>query len=128
MQRPVRILLKGVPEPESAREEVLAAAAAIERFHVRITSCQVLIDNPEARHRQGGRYRVHIALRVPGRNDIEISRTGQGGERAHLRVALRQAFAQARRRLQDVARRQRGDVKTRAQPGRPRAAKAKGLR
>jgi hypothetical protein len=36
---------------------------------------------------------------------------------------LRLAFAQARRRLQDAVRRQRGDVKRRAQPKRPRRTK-----
>jgi hypothetical protein len=123
MQKPIRILVKDVPNVDDVRTEVRAAAAAIERFHDHITSCQVSIDNPEARHKQGGLYRVHIRLGVPGRDSVEVSRMGQGGERAHLRVALRLAFAQARRRLQDVVRRQRGDVKKRAQPKRPRRAK-----
>lgn len=116
MQLPIQIVLKKVPQPATVREEVLKAADAVERFYDRITSCRVAVSNPEVRHRKGGLFDVHISMRTPGRKDIEVSRRAEDqGEREHLNVALRKAFAQARRQLQDVVRESRGDVKSRAE-------------
>ena len=115
MQVPVQIVLKSVPQPVLARAEILKAAGTLERFHGRITSCRVAVSKPDARHRQGGIFDVHIRLRVPGHSDIEVTKRVEGHpEDEHLAVAVRNAFAQARRQLQDVAREKRGDVKTRA--------------
>lgn len=114
MQLPVQIVLESVLQPALARVEILKAADTLERFHGRITSCRVAVSNPEARHRQGGILDVHVRLRVPGHSDIEVTKRVDGrpaGE--HLAVALRNAFAQARRQLQDVAREKRGDVMVR---------------
>ncbi len=116
MQLPIQVVLKDVLQPAAVQEEVIRAADAMERFHDRITSCRVAVTNPDARHRSGGLFDVHISLRVPGHGDIEVSRrAADRAEREHLNVALRKAFAQARRQLQDIAREKRGDVKTRAQ-------------
>lgn len=117
MQVPVRVVLKDVPEPARIRAEVLKAATVLERFHDRITACRVAVTNPDTRHRTGGLYDVHVVLRVPGHDDIAVSRrAGDQGEREHLPVALRKAFAQARRRLQDAVRGQRNEVKAHVPP------------
>jgi cold shock CspA family protein len=57
-------------------------------------------------HSQAGRYHVNIDLTVPG---AELVVTRQENE--DLQVAIRDAFHAAQRRLQDYARRQRGEVK-----------------
>jgi hypothetical protein len=90
----------------------------------------VLVERADHHHRDGSRYRVRIDLAVPG-EDIVIAhdasprsgarqraaqslRKGDELERTHRRatVAIREAFEQARRRLQDYERRRRGQVKT----------------
>lgn len=115
MQVPMRIVLKNVPKPDEVRAQVREAAAVLERFHGRITSCRVSVTNPGSRHASGGHYDVHVVLRVPACDEIVISRpAGDHPEREHLRASLRKAFAQARRRLQDTARELRGDIKARA--------------
>lgn len=112
MQVPVQIVLKKVPQPATARAEILKAAGALERFHDRVTSCRVSVTNPDTRHRTGGLFDVHVVVSVPGHQDIVVSRRAEDQpEREHLTVSLRKAFAQARRRLQDTAREMRGDVK-----------------
>jgi cold shock CspA family protein len=124
MQVPIQIVLKKVPHPAVVREEVLRVAGAMDHFHDRITSCRVAVMNSDARHRKGALYDVHISMRVPGRKDIEVSRRAEDQpEREHLKVALRKAFAQARRQLQDVVRELRGDVKARAEQELGRVAK-----
>jgi hypothetical protein len=112
MQVPVQVVLKKVPEPAVARQEILKAAAALERFHGRVTGCRVSVSNPDARHRTGGLFDVHVVVSVPGHKDIVVTRRAEDQlEREHLSVSLRKAFAQARRRLQDTVREMRGDVK-----------------
>jgi hypothetical protein len=127
MQVPIQIVLKGVPDAPAVRSLVRETASSIERYFDRVTSCRVAITNPDARHRSGGQYEVHVSMVLPGRKEVSVSRRANGQlEREHLRVALRQAFAQARRQLQDAARKLRGDTKTtRAATRRARAVKAK---
>ena len=115
MQVPLQIVLKNVPQPNAVRAEVTKAADVLERFHKRITSCRVAVTNQDARHRTGALYDVHLVVRVPGHGDIAVSRRAEDQpEREHLNVALRKAFGQVRRRIQDTAREMRGDVKARA--------------
>lgn len=117
MQMPVQIVLKGVPNAAAVRLLVLDAAIAVERYYDRITSCRVAITGPDARHRKGGHYEVHLSMLLPGRKEVTVSRrTSDEPEGEHLRAALRQAFAQGRRQLQDAARKLRGDTKARAAP------------
>ncbi|MBP6012125.1 MAG: hypothetical protein KBA31_07850 [Alphaproteobacteria bacterium] len=112
MQVPVQVVLKKVPQPSVVRDEVIKAADVLERFHKRITRCRVAVTCPDARHRTGGQFDVHVAVQVPGHPDIVISRRAEDQpEREHLAVSLRKAFAQTRRRLQDTVREMRGDVK-----------------
>jgi cold shock CspA family protein len=112
MQVPVHVVLKKVPQPAAVREEALKAANVLERFHGRVTACRIAVSNPDARHRSGGLFDVHLVLQVPGGREIVVNRrAGDQREREHLNVALRKAFAQARRKLQDTAREMRGDVK-----------------
>jgi len=60
----------------------------------------------------GALYDVHIALHVPRQGAIAVAcRAQDQPEHERLNVALRKAFAQARRRLQDAAREMRRDVK-----------------
>jgi hypothetical protein len=127
MQVPIQIVLKDVPDTATIRRLVLEAASGIERYYDRVTSCRVAITNPDARHRKGGRYEVHVSMLLPGRKEVTVNRRANGQlEREHLRVALRQAFAQARRQLQDAARKLRGDTKaTRAATRRARALKTR---
>jgi cold shock CspA family protein len=112
MQVPVRVVLGKLPQSSVVRDEALKAATVLERFHDRITACRVAVTNPDSRHRRGGLFDVHVVLQVPGGKDIVISRRAEDQpEHEHLKVALRKAFAQARRRLQDRVRALRGDVK-----------------
>jgi cold shock CspA family protein len=96
-------------------------------------ACRVAVESPR-RHREGGPYGLRIDLTVPGgelviKHEPSLStRARQLGEaeiRKHLearnlhknlRQAINDAFKAAGRRLQDYARRQRGDVKHRESP------------
>ena len=99
--------------PSQARETIESAARELEQYHARITSCRVAVSAPDHRHREGGLFDVHITVRVPHHADIVVShRAGEKHEREHLDVAIRRAFHEARRQLQDSARESRLDVKS----------------
>ena len=69
-------------------------------------SCRVLVERVGRRRESGNPIHVALDLTVPA-GEIVVSREAT----MHARVAIRDAFESARRRLQDFARRQRGDVK-----------------
>ena len=91
----------------------------------RFIGCRVLLEVPH-RHRRAGRpLHVRIELSVPGQDVIvnhepTLNATVRPAHRKNdeldgrhedASVTIHGAFAVARRRLEDVARRQRGDVK-----------------
>jgi hypothetical protein len=109
----------------------------LETYYRPIIDCRVLVEFAERHHRAGNHYHVRIDLDLPGGSVTvdrqasarltlrreEALKTTKGSEsdagHRYGRVAVREAFDIARRRLQDYARRQRGIVKTRGVPRRP---------
>lgn len=111
-QIPAHIVL-GDHVPADARALIETAIEELETFHPRIMSCHVAVSAPDDRHRQGGLYDVRIAISVPRHADIVVThRPGTKGEREHVDVAIRRAFHEARRQLQDAARESRLDIKS----------------
>ncbi len=106
MQIPLQISLHGIEHSNALYNAIQDKAAKLDRYYDRIMSCRVVLEL-DARHRhQGRQFTVRIDLKVPGG---EIAVTKEHGE--DVQIALRNAFDAARRRLEDYARGQRGDVK-----------------
>jgi len=94
--------------------------------------CRVAIEVPHRHHRKGSSYHLRIDLTVPGEEIVvkrqpslshRVQQLGQSEikkqlelktQHKNLRRAINDAFKAAGRRLQDYARRQRGDVKSHA--------------
>lgn len=76
----------------------------------RLVGCTVVIDAPHNHSRKGGLYSIGIELRVPGTTPIHIGRPHHD-DHAHedVYVAIRDAFAAARRALQDHGDKLRAD-------------------
>jgi cold shock CspA family protein len=124
-----------VPPSEAIEAAIREKAAKLDSFYDRIMGCRVLIEAPHRHHRKGKLYHVRIDLTLPGGEivvkhepkrvkpktppagnaaDVTLLETNEPGKYAAHRdvyVAIRDAFAAARRKLQDYARRQRGLVK-----------------
>jgi hypothetical protein len=109
-------------------------------------AARILVEPAQRHHRDGNRYHVRIDLTVPG-EDIVVSheaslrpaarrlpaqKTRKQDEpdrsRRYLIVATREAFALARRRLQDYIRRRRGSVKLHTRVSRGRVVKGASTR
>jgi ribosomal subunit interface protein len=106
MQVPLQITIRDVPHSAALEAQIRDRAAKLESFHPRITSCRVTVEELRKHHRQGREFRVHIDVRVPGR-EVVVDRD----HHEDVYVALRDAFDAARRQLEEVVREQRGDVK-----------------
>lgn len=116
MQTSPQVSFDDIPVDEAVRDAALEHVAELERFSQRITGCHVVVAQPHRHHRGGRLYSVRIDLIVPG-GEIVVNRD-QHLDHAHedVFVALRDAFAAARRRLEDHVRRMRGDEKRHPTP------------
>ena len=80
----------------------------------RATGCRVTVAARNRHQRRGRLYSIRIDLRTPG--EELVAGHGHPQDHAHedIHVAIRDAFAAARRRLEEHVRRRRGDVKAHA--------------
>ncbi len=106
MQLDLQITARDLVLSETDERTIRAAVAHLETFWNRITSCRVLVEMPRRRGRTGRLYNVRIDLGLPG-GEVVVKRQ----PREDLLTAVQQAFKAAERRVQDAARRVRGDVK-----------------
>lgn len=108
MQTDALVCFDDMPVDEGVRSAALEHVAHLEKLHGRITGCKVVISQPHRHHRDGRLTRVRVEVIVPG-GEVVVSRD-QHLDHSHedVRVALRDAFHAARRRLEDHVRRRRG--------------------
>ncbi len=124
MQTPVEIAFRRCKPSEEIRAEIMAQAQRLEKFSPRITSCHVVVNGPETRHRSGDHFHIQIRIALPEHKDVVVDRRrGDAGEREHLRVAIREAFAAAVRQVEDAARDMRGEVQAHAAESHGRVAR-----
>ena len=112
MQTQPQVSFDDLPVDDAVRDAALDHVAQLERYTDRITGCHVVIGQPHRHHRQGRLYSVRVDLVVPG-GEIVVNRDHHL-DHAHedVFVALRDAFAAARRRLEDHVRHLRGAEKS----------------
>lgn len=107
MQLPLQIVFRDVPRSDAIESAIRERADKLEQFFDRIMGCRVTIGIIQKHRHQGKLFNVRIDLTVPG-SEIVINRD----KAEDVYVAIRDAFDHAKRKLEDHARRQRGDVKT----------------
>jgi ribosome-associated translation inhibitor RaiA len=103
---PLQITVLNVPHSAALEARAREMAEKLEKFHPRIVSCRVSIEELR-RHRSSGRlYHVRVDLRVPGREIVSNHRHDKDPY-----LALRDSFLSLRRQLEDAARVKRSEVK-----------------
>ena len=130
MKSQLQITFRNMKPSKEIEELIRAGAAKLDALYSQLVGCRVMVEIPHRHHKKGSPYHVRIDLTVPQgeiivkREPSLSARARQLGEReirknaevqiAHedLRFAINDAFKAAARRLQDYARRQRGDIKT----------------
>jgi len=134
MKLPLQIVSRGFELPRAAEAWIRDEAAKLETFYPRIMACRVAVESPHHHHKSGSLYHIRIDLTLPGGELVlkhepnlvgRARRTGALEIRKHwevktlhknLRLAINDAFKAAGRRLQDYARRQRGQIKHHESP------------
>jgi cold shock CspA family protein/ribosome-associated translation inhibitor RaiA len=123
------VSFRGLDPSPSLEAYIRGRIEKLETYYGGIIGCRVLVELSHRHHETGNRYHVRIDITVPGEElvvvhaaslhaaaqDADAPKISRAAEtdpgRKHARVAVREAFDVARRRLQDYARRQRGTVK-----------------
>lgn len=111
MQIPVQITFRHMETSPALETRIRERATELERFHPNLTGCRVVVEQEHGHHHQGNLYHVRVDLTLPGHELIagRSSPKHQAYEDAH--VAVRDAFDSLRRQLEDLARRERREVK-----------------
>jgi len=109
----LQISYHGVDKSAALSECIRKHAAKLARFASSPIRCRVVVEPSERHHHQGNRYRIHVHLKVPGR-DIQAGREPSVNNHSHEDpfVVVRDTFDAARRQLEDYERTRRGAVKT----------------
>ena len=111
MEIPIQITFHGMASSAALETAIRERAAKLDRFHPHVMSCRAVVEE-DARHKsQGKLFVVRLNIKAAGG---EVAVNHEHSEDAF--VAMRDAFDAARRQLEDLARRQRGAVKSR-EPG-----------
>jgi hypothetical protein len=139
MSPAVQITFRNLKPSQAVAARIRSEVAKLGQYYDRITSCRVVVEVPHRHRQRGDLFLLRIDLHVPG-DQIAVNRapslhgplahTDTGKWAKHLErvaphkdiyVTIRDAFNVARRRLEDYARRLRGDVKMHARvlPFRP---------
>ena len=124
----VEVTFRNMKSSEWLEREIQERAAKLETYCPDIVACRVLVGIPHKHHETGNRFEVHINIAVPG-EEIAVShspsvrKTKADGEpalgkdteilgmRKDVLLVVREAFAAAKRQIQDYARRHRLAVK-----------------
>jgi ribosome-associated translation inhibitor RaiA len=122
MHAPIQVTFRNMSAHEALSEAVRSRAHWLEAFDPDVAGCRVALEFPH-RHKQHGRpFSIHIHLSLPG-EDVTVRHeallhqsvaafydadTARGDHRDAI-AAINAAFDIARRRLEDVARKRRGD-------------------
>jgi ribosomal subunit interface protein len=117
VQRPLQLKWHNVNRSEALAEEVRGEVARLEHYFGRITGCDVTLEAPSRHHRQSGsNYRVRVELSVPGDRLVVGRAPPKSTKRADIYAAVKDAFREARRQLEDYVRRLDTRVKTHTPP------------
>ena len=112
----VEVTFRNLQTTRWLEREIRDRAEKLETYCPRIIACRVLVGKPHRHNMNGSRYNVHIDIVVPG-EEIAVSHSphfrkqSEDGLRKDIRTVVRDAFAAAKRQLQDYARRRRLEVK-----------------
>lgn len=117
MQTPIQITVRDMEHSPALDDHIRSKAAKLEQYFSSITSCRVVAEAPHRHHHQGRQYTVRLDITVPG-HEIVVNHD----HHEDIYVALRDAFAAAKRQLEDYARMRRGETRKRQAGARRRGA------
>ena len=112
MQIPLQISFENAEPSEAVRAAIGHEVERLEKYQHRITGCRVAVVAPSTKHRHGAVYRINIWVTIPPHENIVVShQPSDDRSHMHVEVAIKDAFAAARRQIETLAQRASGKVK-----------------
>jgi hypothetical protein len=99
MQIPLQVTFEGTDPPDVVRATIAREVERLEKHNHHIIGCRVSVIAPSHKHRHGSGFHVHIALTLPHENVIVNHEPSDDSRHEHAEVAVKDAFASARRQL-----------------------------
>jgi len=101
MQVPVQVTFRDMPVSDAVEAACWDEAAKLERDFENIASCRIAVAESDRRGRNGHLFEIRIVLNVPG-SELVVNREppDRDGDE-DIMVAVHEAFAAARRQLQE---------------------------
>jgi len=115
-QVPPKVTFRGFPASAAIEADVREKIAKLETFFDRITSCRVTVESLHRRHHKGNLYHVSIDVQVPGTSLVVNRAPAEHAAHQDVYVAIRDAFDDVRRELQDYVAKRRRQVKNHQAP------------
>lgn len=113
MNTPLEIAFKGLDKSAAIEAKIAEKAARLEKHFDRMTHCRVVVSAPNKHAHKGKVYEVKIDIGIPEHAPIIVTHESNVGNATEdLSIALRDAFASAQRRLDDVVDRIRESAKS----------------
>lgn len=111
MEKPLQITFQNLDHSDAIEAKIREKADKLQRFSDDMMSCHVIVDAPHKHQHKGHLYQVRIDITLPG-EEIAVNRHSDE-HHAHedVYVAIRDAFDNATRLLEDYVRKHRGKVK-----------------
>lgn len=111
MQVEPNITFHRMERSEALEQKITERIARLDRLFPNLTSCRVVVEAEHRHHQQGGLFHVRVDVAAPG-HELVVNRDASA-RHSHedVYVAVRDAFDAMDRRLEDLARVMRGDVK-----------------
>ena len=116
MEKPLDITFRHMDPSPAVEARIREKLDELERYYDRIVGCRVVVEQDHRHHQKGNLFRIRLDITLPGKT-IAIDRKGTKNQ-AHqdVYVTVRDAFAAAKRKIEDHARIRRGKVKNHEVP------------
>ena len=113
MKVPLKVSLRGVENSGALDEQIQREVARLERVCEYVSSCRVAVELPRQHQRTGNPFRVRVDVTVPPGHELcARHEPGEGNTHDSVQTIVKETFDAARRQLERLVRRQRGDVKS----------------
>jgi ribosome-associated translation inhibitor RaiA len=103
MQIPLQVTFEGSDPSEVGRAAIEREVERLEKHNGHIIGCRVAVIAPSHKHRHGSGFHVHISLTIPPHENVIINHAPDDKRYEHIEVAVKDAFASARRQIDDLA-------------------------
>jgi ribosomal subunit interface protein len=111
MTAPLHIAFRDMPVSPAVEAKIRERAAALDKFFPNIVTCKVVVESTGRAHQKGKLYYLRVELTVPGKQIVSKRHPDEKHAHEDIYVAVRDAFDETRRQLEDYSHRLKGMVK-----------------